>query len=169
MTRITESHNDYWNARPFIDAYTHSDYNFNMFEADIIYTCGKFELAHSIFQRQYGSIVTHYLQPMYQTCMEEPETHLWLDIEFKSAFDEDAFARILRVYQTNPLPKLDNLHYIVNVIPVDSWKTYYRKGRQDSAEAFYRKYAEEFQLQWKDDFLAEIGRENYSKEKLYNM
>jgi len=161
---IKNSHNDYWCLRPFVDAYTQHDCN--CFEADLIYTCDKFYLAHSIWQKKCGDFQELYLQPIYEECMQYPDVHLWIDIEFKSSFDIDALANIFKIYHSEQLPALPNMHYLVNVCEPNNWKTLYRKGRSKSAHDFYDKYNKEFNLVWKDDF-REALPDGYFKQDDY--
>jgi hypothetical protein len=135
-----------------------------MFEADIIND--GLMLGHSwrpSVKSYYGDLWNTYLAPMYQTCMENPEKHLWLDIEFKSGSQAmiDSLYHTLKVFSTQP-----NLHFSINACKPDSWKTQYRRCRHKYARRFFEAHKSELDLVWKDDFLAnpEI---KYTKLKLY--
>lgn len=156
--KLLHSHNDYWTDVPFYTAVTQGA---NMFEADIIYYCGELLLAHSWkpFKCMYcGELEEKYLLPMRMHVTTNPNSELWLYIEYKSG-SKKMNPLLYDLLSKHKHPKL---HYTISALN----NTWYQKPRHVQAQKFMNTYKDDLGLTWETDLETQFGSD-YERRDFY--
>jgi len=117
-----------------------------MLEADIMYFSGKLRLSHSwkpCSCMYFGELEYTYLLPMQLFLKANPESELWLYIEYKSGSKKiNSILHDLLLKYKHP-----RLHYTISALN----NTWYQKPRHIQAQQFMDLYKDELGLTWEAD------------------